>query len=135
MSATMSAPPGADAMPSDDDAGAPDTDDNVVVTICKDGQGGYTVYAGDEPEGGDAADMSGDDANAMGPAGDGAAPAASAPEGQPASSVGEALKIAMTILQADESSEGAPGSAEDQFSAGFTGSQAPTPATGMPQKF
>lgn len=130
MSATMSAPPpaaGAMPPPGDDDAaGMADTDDNVVCTVCKDGQGGFIVYAGDEPEGDTEADMSEDDAAAMGPTGDMAA--SSAPEGRPADSVGAALKIVMDIMQADASGEG--GDAESQFSGGFTGSQAPTP-TGM----
>jgi hypothetical protein len=116
-----------------------DSDDNVVVTICKSPDGSYVVYAGDEPEGGEPeGDESEDDADAMGPAGGapgGAPTAAPAPEGQPASSIGEALKIAMTIMQEDKSSEGAPGNADDQFAAGFSASQSPTPAKSAPQKY
>jgi hypothetical protein len=48
-------------------------------------------------------------------------------QGQPADSIGAALKAAMDILKADASSQGAPGSADDQFSAGFGASKAPTP--------
>jgi hypothetical protein len=45
-----------------DDSGG----DDVVCTICKDGQGGCMVYAGDEPDaGGDGAGASDDDADAM----------------------------------------------------------------------
>ena len=129
--------------------GAGDTDndgdmsDNVVCTICSNGDGSYTVYAGDEPEpGGGDADMSEDDANAMGAAG--AAPAggagggmgggggASAPQGQPADSIGAALKLALDILNSDKSSEGAPGNADDQFAAGFSADKNPTPAAGGP---
>jgi hypothetical protein len=55
--------------------------------------------------------------------------------GQPADSIGAALKIAMDILQADKSSEGAPGNADDQLSAGYSSSKDPTPASGMKQKY
>jgi hypothetical protein len=46
------------------------------------------------------------------------------PQGVPADSVGTALKAALDILKADASSEGAPGSADDQFNAG---SSSPAP--------
>lgn len=136
MSATMAAPPPDMAMPTDDTAGG-DTDDNVVVTICKNGDGSYTVYSGDEPEGRDEADMSEDDAGAMGPAGEAPAPSdgAPAPQGQPADSIGAALKIALDIMNSDKSSEGAPGNANDQLNAGFSAPQAPTPAMGTAQKY
>lgn len=106
-----------------------DTGGDVVVTICKADGGGYTVYAGDEPDAG-GADMSEDDADAMGDGG--GAPAA---QGQPADSIGSALKIAMDIMQGDASSAGAPGSADDQFSAGFSAPKSPTLASGPKQKF
>jgi hypothetical protein len=124
----------------DPDAGS---DETVVCTITKTADGGYKVYAGDEPEDDDGgADMSEDDADAMGGAGmgaggtgssgsgaggDSASAGAGGSPGQPASSIGAALKEAMTILQADASSAGAPGSADDQFTAGFGASKAPTP--------
>ena len=126
-----------------------DADDQVVLTITKDGQGGYVVYPGDEPEGGGAGDTddgSEDDADAMGAAGGAPAPGGGAggaagggngasPQGIPADSVGAALKAAMDILQADASSAGAPGSADDQFAAGFGADKSPTPATGASQKY
>lgn len=108
-----------------------DTGGDVVVTICKAGDGGgYTVYAGDEPDAGGGADMSEDDADAMGDGG--GAPSA---QGQPADSIGAALKIALDIMQGDASSAGAPGSADDQFSAGFAAPKSPTLASGPKQKF
>jgi hypothetical protein len=58
-----------------------------------------------------------------------------APQGIPADSIGAALKAALDILQADKSSEGAPGNADDQMAAGFSASQSPTPATGPSQKY
>jgi hypothetical protein len=138
----MAAGPGAGSAPTEPDA---DTDDNVLVTICRATDGGYTVYAGDEPEGdqGEAeggADMSEADTDAMGPAGDqaaggpagmggnGGAPEAAEPQpqGQPAASIGEALKAAMDILRSSEAS--APGGAQDQFAAGFAAPREPTPA-------
>lgn len=119
-----------------------DTDDQVVCTIAKDGQGGYVVFAGDEPEGGGAGDTddgSEDDADAMGAAGGGPAGPAmggppgggngAAPQGQPAASIGAALKLALDILNEDASSAGGPGSSDDQFAAGYSGDQSPTPAT------
>lgn len=137
----MMTPPAADPMAGapmagDDAAGAADADDNVLVTVCSDGQGGFVVYQGDEPEGDtEGSDLSEDDADAMGPEGDapmgGGAPA---PQGQPAASVGEALKLVMSILQENQSSQGAGGSSEDQFASGYNAPQAPTPA-GMAQKY
>jgi hypothetical protein len=130
-----------------------DTDDNVVCTICRAPDGGYTVYAGDEPESdqgeaeGGGADMSEADTDAMGPAGaqpaggpagmgggmgnGGAAEAAEPqPQGQPAASIGEALKLAMDIMRQSEASS--PGGAQDQFAAGFA---APREATPISQKY
>ena len=114
----------------DDAGGASDADDNVICTICSDGQGGFTIYSGDEPEGdsgGGMDDGSEDDADAMGPAGDmpaggggGMGGGAPAPQGQPASSVGDAMKIVMSILQGAGGPPGGP-SADDSFSAGFGG--------------
>jgi hypothetical protein len=128
----------------DPSAGAPADSgdgDNVVVSICKNDDGSYTVYAGSPPDSSGGADMSGDDADAMGAAGGGPAgsPAGGPPSGggmggddggQPADSIGAALKIAMDLLQADKGSEGAPGNADDQLNAGFSASKSPTPASG-----
>jgi hypothetical protein len=61
--------------------------------------------------------------------------AAAVPGGTPADSIGAALKAAMDILQADASSAGAPGSADDQLSAGYGADKNPTPATGMKSKY
>lgn len=122
----LGAPPGGGAPPmgaapgDDADAGSPD--DNVICTVCKNEDGTYTVYQGDEPEGGDE-DMSSDDASAMGPAGD-----QPSNQGQQAGSVGEALKLVMSILQQDAQSGGG---AEAQFASGFNGDQSPTPASGQ----
>lgn len=122
--------PGAD--PSADPTTSPDASSDVLVTICGNGDGSYTVYAGDEPDA-SSGDMSDDDADAMGGAGDAAATPPA--QGQPATSIGAALKAALDILQSDASSQGAPGSADDQFSAGFSASKSPTPASGPTQKF
>ena len=107
--------PGADpgaglAPPPVDDAGGGEAP--VLVTITDDGNGGYMVYAGEPPETGEPPDP-----NEPPPA-----------DGKPAASLGEALKAVMDILKAKESSSGAPGSASDQFDAGFNG---PAPASGM----
>lgn len=128
MSMSMSAPPPAAAAPDpggDADSGS---DSTTLVTICSSGDGGYMVYAGEAPEGGD---MSADDAGAMGAGGD-----APSSQGQSADSVGAALKAAMTILQSAASSAGGAGTADDQMNAGFSGSQAPTPAgSAIAQKY
>jgi hypothetical protein len=151
-SALSAPPPGGAAggmMPPDASAGAgagdgSDSDSSdVIVTICKNDDGSYTVYAGDEPDAGDSGDMSLDDTDAMGSAGDATAGGragmagggAPPPQGQPADSIGAALKAALDILNADKSSEGAPGNADDQLAAGFSASQSPTPATGPSQKY
>lgn len=128
MAAAAPAAPDPD-MDADADMGGEGAEQAVLVTICKDGQGGYVVYSGDEPEGDEGEGMSADDAGAMGGAPGGAQggpPAGGADmgggaQGQPAASIGATLKITMDLLQADASSTGAPGSAEDQFQSGFTG--------------
>lgn len=133
--APMSASPPAAAMGGTDPSAGAESDaapaSDVVVTICKNDDGSYTVYAGDEPDA--SGDGSSDDADAMGSAGDAAA--APSAQGQPADSIGSALKAALTILQADQSSAGAPGDADSQFAAGFGSSQSPTPAGGAAQKY
>ena len=119
-------------------AGGGDDSGAVIVTISKTGDGSYMVYAGDEPDA-DSGDMSADDANAMGAAGGAPAPAGGGmgggAAGQPASSIGEALKLAMDIMQADKGSEGAPGNSDDQLSAGYSSDKNPTPSSGMKQKY
>jgi hypothetical protein len=153
MSASMSPPPPGGMMPPDPSAGDPsaggDDSSNVIVSICSNGDGSYTVYAGSPPDS-DSDDSSDDDTDAMGPAG--GAPAAGAgggaggagamgggmggaSQGQPADSIGAALKIALDLLNADKSSEGAPGNADDQLASGFSASKSPTPATGPAQKY
>jgi hypothetical protein len=115
-----------------------DSGGDVIVTICKTGDGSYMVYPGDEPDSGGGGDMSEDDAGAMAAPGGGAGGGmgGGGSQGQPADSIGAALKIALDILNSDKSSEGAPGNADDQLAAGFSASQSPTPATGpTPQKY
>jgi hypothetical protein len=116
-------PPGSAATPPDagasDDAGG----DQTVVTITKGADGSYTVYAGDEPDdegSGDGSGMSEDDDAAMAGGASGGS-AASDMAGQHADSVGQALKLAMDIMNADKSSTAGEGSAQDQFAAGFNG--------------
>lgn len=109
------------------DAGDDDTGDTVLVTIAQGADGGYVVYAGDEPDDGDGA--SADDDAAAGGAGAGAAGAAAGGEsGQHVDSIGAALKAALDILNESASSAGAAGSSDDQFAAGYGGDQSPTPA-------
>jgi hypothetical protein len=137
-----------------DAGGDMDSGGDCLVSICSDGQGGYMVYPGEAPDsggGGGGDDTSEDDADAMGAAG--AAPAGGAGGGmggagmaggmggggmgggQPADSIGAALKLALDILKSAASSAGAPGDADSQFASGFSASKSPTPATGPAQKY
>lgn len=111
-------------------AGDDDTAERVLVTISKAADGTYTVYTGDEPDDdeGSGADLSEDDMDAGAGAAPGAAEA-SDEEGQHCATIGAALKATLDILNNDASSEGAPGSAEDQFAAGYNGDQSPTPSS------
>ena len=99
-----------------------DQSSDVIVTIVKTADGSYMVYAGDEPDA-DADDLASNGSPAP------------APQGTPADSVGAALKAAMDILQADASSAGAPGSAEDQLASGYNAPTEPTPASGLSRKY
>lgn len=117
-----------DAAPADqtadmttDDTGAGTDEgagDQVLVTICKSADGGYTVYAGDEPEEGaePAEPAEGDEAAAS--------------QGQPAESIGAALKAALDILQSDESESGGGQKAFDDGFAGQGNMPAPAQPTG-----
>jgi hypothetical protein len=119
-------------MPPAADAAAPAAeapDSNVLVTITSDGQGGFMVYPGDEPEEDETGDMSGDDAAAMGPSGD-----EPASQGEPADSVGAALKLAMTILQSAASGGAGPNNAADNFASGF-GAPPAGGSSAIPQKY
>lgn len=136
---TAGADPGADA-----DAG---NGERVLLTICKKPDGTYTIYQGDEPDaddGGGGADMSEDDADAMGAAGGAPAPGAGGMGGDmggdmgggggtPADSKGAVLKVVLDALNADESSGAS--NADDQLQAGFSANQSPTPASGPGQKY
>lgn len=113
MSATMTPPAPATPDPGGDDTGATDTGPDVLCTITKSGDGTYTVYAGDEPEGDEGGDMAG------------GAGTGTAPQGVPADSPGAVLKAVLDILKADQSGGGA---AEDNFQSGFSGASTPPTA-------
>lgn len=109
----------------DQDAGD-DQSGQVLCTILKNPDGGYTLVAGDEDdgtEGGDMADGGGDD---MG--GDMGAK----PQGQSFSEPGALLKGVLDLLNKDAAANG--GGTQSNFEAGFSGSSAPTPKTAMPPK-
>ncbi len=126
-------PPAADPMGGAAPPDPADESDTVVCTICKNGDGSYTVYAGDEPEPDDTGDEMGGmgagmpPGGAVGPPGAGAEPDEGPPAGVQASGVGEALRAAMDVLQADASAGGNGPSDQDQFAAGFASSRSPTP--------
>lgn len=124
------ADPGADT--GMDDTDSTDASPTVLVTIAQGPDGGYIVYAGDEPDDG-ASDAGGLDGGAGGAAdGAGEAAAGAAPAGQQCDSVGSALKAALDILKESESSAGAMGSSEDQFTGGYGGDQTATPTASKP---
>lgn len=134
MSADMS---GADADPTAMSPDASGDSSETLVTICKNADGTYTVYAGDEPDasadtGADDGESDDDDAAMDGQSA--APPMAPAggdmSSGKQCSTIGAALKAALDILNEDKSSEGGEGSSEDQFQAGYGGDQSPTPMMG-----
>lgn len=123
------------AAPLDDAAGAgapmdegDDAGHEVLLTVCREGDGTYRLIQGDEEEaapGGEADDQG------MGATDEG--------EGKIYDSKGALLKAILDILNEDEGSAGADGSSEDQFQAGFSGDTAAPPApagaASMAQKF
>ncbi len=128
----------ADAAPVPGDMGG-DTegsDSDVLVTIARGPDGGYMVYAGDEPEEGGAGDAEGAEGEpATPPMGMAGVPTAGAGGGKPADTIGAALKAALDILNEDQNSSGGEGSSEDQLAAGYSADQGPTPAAPRSLKY
>lgn len=124
----MAVPPMAGAMPSASaappdpgagvDSGSDDTGSNILATVTGNSDGTFTVYAGPSPAD-SGQDTSGEDAAAMGGAGD-----AAAPQGTTASSPAAATKAVYDILSGGS---GDGGGAEGQFAAGFGGASASGP--------
>lgn len=150
----------ADATDTGDETGMTgdeDGDETVLVTITKGADGGYTVYAGDEPEedggegeeGDEGAADGGDEGDETGTGEGGTEAAAGAPEaggedegaeaepeGEKCETIGAALKAAMDILKNDEAESNGEGSDQDNFAAGFAGgSEASPPTPAMAQKY
>jgi hypothetical protein len=124
------APAAAPADDDEDDTGATDAgaegedagedtghDEDVICTICKTADGTYTVHEGDEPEGGE---DEGEGGEPSGEQPDGA------DEGEQYDSIGAVLKAVMDILQKD--AEGGEGGAMQNFTAGYEGGAAASPA-------
>lgn len=133
MSPTASAAPMPDDAAPADDAAAPavDTgadepgDENVLLTVCKEADGTYSLIKGDEQDA-DGADTAG------------SADVAGSPEQsnkQTFDSVGSLLKGILDLLNEDKSSAGGPGDADDQFNAGFDENAPAKPASPIPQKY
>lgn len=103
-----------------DDSGAEDAgDENVLLTVCKEADGSYSLIKGDE-----------EDADGADAAGSGDTPGTPEASGkQTFEDKGALLKAILDILNEDEASAGGDGgSSEDQFQAGFGG--APTAPAG-----
>lgn len=123
-----------DSAPPADDAGAmgapageavdegAEGSENVLLTVCKEADGTYSLIKGDEDEAGEAGE--GDDAGA-----------AAESNKQTFDSVGSLLKGILDVLNEDKQSAGAPGDADDQFQSGFDENAPPKPASPIPQKF
>lgn len=133
--ATSLAPP-----PMPDDAGAPPDDstdmgataddtgddsdpgsEDVLLTVCKEADGTYSLIKGDE-EDADGADAAGS-ATAEGSG------------KQTFDSIGALLKGILDVLNEDKASGGSDGDANDQFQSGFDGGSPATPASPIPQKY
>lgn len=122
-------PAAAPDMPMDDTAPAPGADDmgdqsgQVLCTVLKNPDGGYTLMAGDEEDGGASPPEAG------GEMGGDMAPAK--PEGQTFSEPGALLKAVLDILTKDQESGSGP--AQGHFEAGYSGDSAPTPKKAPPK--
>lgn len=115
------APPADDAG-TDADAGGDDPgEEDVLLTVCKEPDGTYSLIKGDEQDA------------------DGADAAGSATEEgsgkQTFDSPGALLKAILDILKEDMESGGGDGSSGDQFQAGFDENAPPKPAMPVPQKY
>lgn len=99
------APP--DDMGAAEGAEAPEMD--CILTVCKDPNGGFMLYKGDEPEEG------------AEPAAPGAPPAEGEDQGQHFDSPQELMRGIMQLLNSDEG-------AESSFAKGFKGEDDPTAA-------
>lgn len=115
----------------DEDAGAPadtgdDTpgDEDVLLTVCKEADGTYSLIKGDE-----------EDADGADAAGSADAGAGADSNKQTFDSIGALLKGILDLLKEDASSAGADGSADSQFQSGFDDSAPAKPASPMVQKY
>lgn len=121
MADDTDAPPAVDASASDDPGSEDAGDENVLLTVCKEADGTYSLIKGDEE------DADGTDAA-------GSSDTAGTPEEagkQTFDSKGALLKAILDILNEDEASaSGDTGSSEDQFQDGFSGASAPPAGAG-----
>lgn len=117
------------AVPAADDVAAPEddeaTDQQVLLTVCKEADGSYSLIEGDEEEAGAAAEGAMDEEGTA----------------KKFDNKGALLKAILDILNEDEAAAGGEaGSSEDQFQSGFGGPAAPgaaeaAPAAPLPQKY
>ncbi len=106
----------------DDDAPG---DEDVILTVCKEADGTYCLYKGDE-EDADGADAAGSADAEGGEAGS---------NKQTFEDKGKLLKAILDILNEDEESGGGAGGGEDQFAAGFNEGAPGAAAAAPAQKY
>lgn len=116
------------AAPGADDIGGDDQSGQVLCTVLKNADGGYTLLAGDEDEGTEGGASPTEVGGDMGGAPD---MSAEKPEGQTFSEPGQLLKGILDLLNKDAEASG--GSAQDHFQAGYSGDSAPTPKKAPPK--
>lgn len=129
--AAMDAPPD----PADDQTDAPAPEDagddtasgpTVLCTVMSNGDGTYTLQAGDEPETGDTGEGAGGEMDG----GD------SASAGTTYDTPGALLKGVLDIVQADMDQNGGEGSADENFKSGYDGGSSASPSKpAMTQKY
>lgn len=127
--AAGAAPPGGSApddADTDMDTGDGDDDSDVILTVCKDPDGGFTLYQGDEPEGDEEEGEGGEEPPAEAGAAAGGMGAEGEDKGEHFDTAAALMKGIMQLLEDDTG-------AEDSFGKAFAGGRHPSakPMPGM----